>query len=99
MISKTMEDAINKQINRELYSAYLYLGMSAYCESANLKGFAKWLRVQAKEEQGHALKFYDFIIARAVKSRLALLKPQKQSGRRQEKSLRKYMPTSRKLPV
>lgn len=73
MISKTMEDAINKQINRELYSAYLYLGMSAYCESANLKGFAKWLRIQATEERGHALKFYDFIIARGGKISLGAI--------------------------
>ncbi len=77
MISKTMEDAINKQINRELYSAYLYLGMSAYCESANLKGFAKWLRIQAKEEQDHALKFYDFIIARGGKISLGAIEATK----------------------
>jgi ferritin len=59
-----MEQALNKQVNRELYSAYLYLSMSSYFEGANLKGFAKWMRVQAKEEQGHALKIYDYIIAR-----------------------------------
>ncbi|MEN6442373.1 MAG: ferritin [Methanoregula sp.] len=77
MISKTMEDAINKQINREFYSAYLYLGMSAYFESANLKGFAKWLRVQAKEEQGHALRFYDYIIARGGKISLGAIEAPK----------------------
>jgi len=64
MISKTMEQALNKQVNRELYSAYLYLAMSSYFETVNMKGFAKWMRVQAKEEQVHALKIYDYIVAR-----------------------------------
>ena len=61
MFSKTMQDAINEQINKELYSAYLYLSMSAYCESANLPGAAHWLRAQATEEQGHAMKFFGYI--------------------------------------
>lgn len=64
MISKTMEAALNRQVNREMYSAYLYLAMSAYCETTGLKGFAKWMRVQAKEEQTHAMKIYDYILAR-----------------------------------
>ncbi|MHB8164334.1 MAG: ferritin, partial [Methanoregula sp.] len=67
MISKTMEDALNKQVNREYYSAYLYLAMSAYFESANLKGFAKWMRVQAKEEQSHGDKILDYIMVRSGK--------------------------------
>jgi len=45
MISKTMEQDLNKQVNRELYSAYLYLAMSSYFESVNMKGFAKWMRI------------------------------------------------------
>jgi len=77
MISKTMEDALNKQVNRELYSAYLYLAMSAYCESVQLKGFARWLRVQAKEEQGHALRIYDFILARNGKPSLGAIEAPK----------------------
>ncbi len=64
MISKTMEAALNRQINREFYSAYLYLSMSAFFESTNLKGFAKWMRVQAKEERTHGEKIYDYVIAR-----------------------------------
>ncbi|MDY6875504.1 MAG: ferritin [Chloroflexota bacterium] len=64
MPSKTIEDAMNKQIKNELYSAYLYLSMSAYCESANLAGFAHWMRVQAQEEVEHAMKFYDFLPSR-----------------------------------
>jgi len=50
MISKSMQDAINEQIKNEIYSAYLYLSMSAHFEGRNLNGFAKWLRVQANEE-------------------------------------------------
>jgi len=64
MFSKKLQDAINEQINKELYSAYLYLGMSAYFEANNLPGMAKWMRVQFGEEQEHALKFYDFIVDR-----------------------------------
>jgi ferritin len=64
MIQKKMESAMNKQINWELYSAYLYLAMSAYFESTNLKGFATWMRVQYMEEQSHAKKLYDFVCAR-----------------------------------
>jgi ferritin len=63
-LSKSMEDALNRQVNRELYSAYLYLGMSAYFETVCLKGFAKWMRLQANEERAHAMKFYDYVIAR-----------------------------------
>ena len=64
MISKTMQDVINEQINKELFSAYLYLSMSAHFETKNLGGFAKWLRVQAKEEQEHAMKFFDHLLER-----------------------------------
>ena len=57
MINKAVEAAINEQIKKEFYSAYLYLSMSAYFESRNLPGFANWMRVQFGEEQGHATKF------------------------------------------
>jgi ferritin len=50
MISKAMQDAINEQINKELFSAYLYLSMAAYFESTGLPGAAKWMYVQAGEE-------------------------------------------------
>ena len=62
-----MEDALNRQINRELYSAYLYTSMSAYFSSVNLAGFAKWMRVQAQEERAHAAKIYDYVLARGGK--------------------------------
>jgi len=64
MLSKKIENAINKQINAELWSAYLYLSMSAYFESTNLGGFANWMRAQAQEEVGHAMKFYNYVIER-----------------------------------
>ncbi len=61
MLSKKIQDALNGQINAELYSSYLYLAMAAHFEAANLKGFANWMRVQAGEEYGHAMKFYAYI--------------------------------------
>ena len=64
MLSETMQDAINEQIKNELYSGYLYLSMAAYCEAAGLAGFAHWMRVQAREETEHALKFFDFVVER-----------------------------------
>lgn len=67
MLSKTMEDALNKQINRELYSSYLYLAMSSYFKSANMDGFSKWMRIQANEEKAHAMKIYDYVLARGGK--------------------------------
>ncbi|MBN2542632.1 ferritin [bacterium] len=61
MISAKMQESMNRQLNREMYSAYLYLSMSAYFEDTGLKGFANWMKVQAQEEMMHAMKFYDFI--------------------------------------
>jgi len=63
-IGNKMEEALNKQINAELYSAYLYLGMSARCTGLNLKGIAHWFYVQAQEEMTHAMKFYRFVLER-----------------------------------
>ncbi len=64
MINAKMEKAINEQINWEIYSSYLYFSMAAYFDSINLKGFSKWMRVQAMEEQTHVKRFYDFVTAR-----------------------------------
>jgi len=61
MIDQRMQEALNKQINAEIYSAYLYLSMSAHFQSVNLAGFANWMRVQWQEELAHALKFYDYV--------------------------------------
>ena len=64
MISTAMQDAINEQINKEWYSSYLYLSMAAYFETGNLPGFGNWMRLQADEERGHAMKLYDHLIDR-----------------------------------
>jgi ferritin len=69
-ISKTMQDAINEQIKNELYSAYLYLSMAAHFESANLPGFASWMRVQTGEEKDHAMRFFEYILDRGGKVEL-----------------------------
>ena len=61
MLSKTIQEAMNEQIKNELYSAYLYLSMSAYFESKDLQGFAQWFRLQADEEYAHAMKMFDYV--------------------------------------
>jgi len=77
MISKKMQDALNGQINAEMYSAYLYLAMSAYFQSINFNGFAQWMNVQYQEEMMHAMKIYDFIAERGGRIVLdAIDKPQ-----------------------
>ena len=70
MISQTMQNALNSQINLEQYSAQLYLAMSAHCEGLGFKGFAHWLRIQAGEETNHAMKLIAFLLDR--KGRLEL---------------------------
>ncbi|HDM77150.1 MAG TPA: ferritin [Deltaproteobacteria bacterium] len=61
MLSKKMIDALNIQVNKEMYSAYLYMSMSAYSEHIGLKGFANWFMVQYKEEMEHAMRIYNYI--------------------------------------
>lgn len=61
MISPTLEKALNEHLNREVYSFYLYLSMSAYLETQNMRGMAAWMRMQAEEEYGHAIKFFGYI--------------------------------------
>ena len=61
MISEKMKDALNEQINKELYSAYFYLGMSAYAASTGLKGFANWFYRQWGEELIHTKKMFDYV--------------------------------------
>jgi ferritin len=70
MINKTVQDAINEQIKNELYSAYLYLSMAAYFESLNLPGFTNWMKVQASEEQEHAMKFFEYLYERGGRVQL-----------------------------
>ena len=61
MLSEKMTDALNNQLNKEIYSAYLYMSMSAYSSYSGLKGFANWFMVQYQEEMVHAMKIYDYI--------------------------------------
>ena len=64
MINNKVEDILNAQINKEFYSAYLYLAMSAYFDQIGLKGFAHWTKVQAKEEMEHGMILFNYIIER-----------------------------------
>ena len=70
MIGETMERALNGQINAELYSAYLYLSMSACFQGLGRKGFSQWMRVQAAEEMVHVMKLYDYVQERGGKATL-----------------------------
>jgi ferritin len=56
--------AINRQINSELSASYAYLAMSAFCERQKFTGAARWLRLQSQEENMHAMKLFDFLLAR-----------------------------------
>ncbi len=67
MISKKMQTALEGHVGAELESAYLYLAMSAWCESTAFKGFGKWMRVQFEEELGHATKMLDHLLARGCR--------------------------------
>lgn len=81
MLSEKVQKAINDQIQKELYSAYLYLAMSAHFEAVNLPGFAKWTRMQGKEETEHAMKFFDYLNDRGGRVVLqAIEKPQTEFG-------------------
>lgn len=70
MLSPTMQEALNAQINAEYYSSYLYLAMSAWSEGANLKGFAHWFRVQSQEEMQHVMKLFRYVVDRKGRVRL-----------------------------
>lgn len=64
MLTKRMEEELNDQIVREMFSSNLYLSMSSYFESISLRGFANWMRIQAQEEFAHTMKFYEYILDR-----------------------------------
>lgn len=64
MINKKVESVLNAQINKEFYSAYLYLAMSAFFDQSGLYGFAHWTKVQAREEVEHGMIIFDYIIDR-----------------------------------
>lgn len=79
MIKETVQKAINEQINKEIFSAYLYYSMSAHFESQGLKGFANWMKVQAMEELFHANKFFGFLAERGGRVELKAIDTPKAS--------------------
>lgn len=66
MISDAMKEALGNQLNREFYSAYLYLAMSAYCNHTDFNGAAQWFKVQYEEEHMHATKIYNYLVEQGV---------------------------------
>lgn len=64
MLKPNVLEGLNHQINQELYSSYVYLSMSAWFESQNLRGFAHWMRIQAQEELTHVMKLYQYLVDR-----------------------------------
>jgi len=67
MIGQKVEGSLNEQMKKEFYSSYLYLAMAAHFESVNLRGMARWMRVQSQEEYGHGLKIFDYLVERGGK--------------------------------
>ena len=72
-MSQVVQDALNQQINNELGASYEYLAMSAWCETQSLHGSARWLRLQSQEEHGHAMKLFNFVLARNHAVRLSAI--------------------------
>jgi len=76
MIDKKLEAAFNDQINKEFYSAYLYLAMKSYFEELNLPGFVNWFDIQVQEERAHGMGMYDYVFERGGSVKLeAIDKP------------------------
>jgi len=71
MIKKSLENALNEQINAEFHSAYIYLSMSSYFLSVGLGGYANWMRVQYQEELAHATRFFDYVNERGGRVKLS----------------------------
>jgi len=77
MLSNEMQDALNKQINEELFSSYLYASMASHFEHTSLKGFAKWMNMQSDEERGHAQRIIEYMHNRGARViRAAIAAPQ-----------------------
>ena len=73
MISDKIRDILNEQINKEFYSAYLYLAMSAYFSEIGLYGFSNWTKIQAREEIDHGMILFEYILNRKSQVRLIQL--------------------------
>lgn len=74
MLNKKVQDALNQQLNEELYSSYEYLAMSAFFDEQNLDGMSKWMKIQSSEEYEHAMKFYAYILQANGKVELNAIK-------------------------
>ncbi|MCH9812790.1 MAG: ferritin [Epsilonproteobacteria bacterium] len=70
MISEKMTKALNVQLNKEFYSAYLYLGMSTWCADVGYNGSANWFMAQYEEERSHAIKVYNYMLDQGSKIEL-----------------------------
>lgn len=82
MLNQKVADLLNDQINKEFYSAYLYLDMSNYFEARGLNGFANWYHIQAQEERDHAMLFYQYLQNNDCKVQLkAIAQPDKNFGK------------------
>jgi len=73
MLSKTLQKALNEQIDKEFYSAHLYLSMASYAETLNLPGFAHWMKLQQREEFGHAMQIYKYVNERGGRVELGAI--------------------------
>lgn len=73
MVSEKMATALNRQINAEIYSGYLYLSMATWFDFDGLHGFAHWMKEQAKEEYDHALRIYDYLVESGVRVQMAAI--------------------------
>lgn len=62
-----LRDALEAQLNRELSAAYVYLAMAAHFDDESLEGFARWMRLQSREELGHAMRIFDYLLQRGEK--------------------------------
>ena len=77
MLNEKMEKEFNEQINKELFSAYLYLDMKSRFSEMNLQGFVNWMDVQVQEEKAHAMGMYDYVLERGGRVKLlAIDKPE-----------------------
>lgn len=93
-----MQDAINKQINAEISSAYLYLSMSAYCAANNRPGCAHWMRVQWEEELSHAMRLFEHVNDRGGRAVLRAIPQRLRSSSPSSTSLSRSWITKKKSP-
>ncbi len=85
MFNEKLAKALNEQINKEMASAYLYLGMATHFEAEGLRGFSRWMHKQAQEEMEHAMKIYNFLFDAGSKPALGRLEaPKTEYGKAQE---------------